>query len=673
MCRLCVAHCGILVEVEGDRVVHVGGDSDHPLSQGYCCSKGRSLPQMHHDPDRLDHPEVDGQRVSWGRAIDDLATRLRRVIDTHGPNSVAIYKALGAFTDCNGRWALNRLEREIGTRQIYTTNTIDSAPKIYVSHLVVGTASWAPLIDWEQSKLVVYVGTNPVVSHGHLNAVTSPRVRIRDLKSRGGRIIVADPRKTETARLADVHVALRPGSDVAFLAFLVREVLEHRPDEQFLSEAADAESVDRLRAAVAPYDLPTAAAACGVPPVELEAARDLVLGTPRLVVQTGTGLTMQAPANVAEWLALALGAVTGSLDRPGGTYFNPGMLYPQEQQAATSSTRVTGPPPATRPEFEHAFGQYPCAVMADEILGGEVRALIVIGGNPVRVFPETEKLQAALRKLDVLALFDITRHEVADFATHLLPVADQFERNDIAVFEDNVFRFPFAQYLPQVVPPAAERRGLWRIMAELGEAMGMPLGISSDGDDDALLARAISRSRVPFDELRDAPVGVVGDDVPDPGWLVPDRLPRRLDLAPLELVAQLAELGGPTGSRESDETLVLINRRLPRQMNTILRFAPSQQRPPGPTLLMNPADASARNLDDGSRVSVQSEFGETFAEVEIDATMRPGVVSLPHAWGEPDVNRLTSDTAHVDPRTGMPLYSGISVSVQAAGAQAAHA
>jgi anaerobic selenocysteine-containing dehydrogenase len=283
------------------------------------------------------------------------------------------------------------------------------------------------------------------------------------------------------------------------------------------------------------------------------------------------------------------------------------------------------------------------------------------------VFPDSEKIHAALRTLDVLALFDIRRHETAEFATHLLPVADQFERNDMPAFYDTVFPFPFTQYLPQVVAPSAERRGMWRIMADLGDAMGLPLGVDSAEHDDVLLARAASRSRVPFEELRTAPVGVVGENAPGPGWLIPDLLPQRLDLAPTGFVAQLADLALDGAPADPEQGLVLINRRLPRQVNSMLQHVPSQLRPPHPTLLMNPADASARSLASGDRVEVGSVHGRTQADLEVDESIRPGVVSLPHAWGDPDVNRLTSDTDGVDPVTGMPLFSGIPVFVQPAG------
>ena len=263
--------------------------------------------------------------------------------------------------------------------------------------------------------------------------------------------------------------------------------------------------------------------------------------------------------NATEWLSWALAAVTGSLDREGGMLVNPGVIRPQLESGPTTLDRVTGPPPASHPELDHAYGEYPSAILCDEILSGTVRALISFGGNILASFPDAAKTEAALGSLDVLAVTELRHTQTTAAATHVLPTCDQLERHDVTFFMDQTFPIPFAQYTAPVVDPVGSRRPLRQVIVDLAERMGvdLPGNAGMDSEED-LLRNVIKRSRVPFDELRAHPSGVVVDDVPRWGWLVPDRLPRgRLDLAPAPLVAELHALvrghagaprtTGPTG------------------------------------------------------------------------------------------------------------------------------
>jgi anaerobic selenocysteine-containing dehydrogenase len=217
-CRICQASCGLLVDVDGPHVLRISGDPDHPVSRGYTCSKGRSLPQMHHDANRLEFPELRGQRVSWDVMMTDLAERLRRVVDEHGPDSVACYRSTGWVLDSNGRSVVDRWVRALGTRQIYSPATIDTPNRMLVPDLICGAPFIQPVCDWDHTKLMVMFGHNVVVSHGHATVVPDALRRLRDAKENGARLIVVDPRTTETARLADEHLALRPGTDAALAA-----------------------------------------------------------------------------------------------------------------------------------------------------------------------------------------------------------------------------------------------------------------------------------------------------------------------------------------------------------------------------------------------------------------------------------------------------------------------
>jgi anaerobic selenocysteine-containing dehydrogenase len=656
-CRMCNAMCGIVVHVDGDRVARVTGDPAHPVSEGYTCPKGRALPEVHHDPARLEDP-------SWEQTLDGLAARLAEIIDRHGPGAIGGYRATHWAFDATGRAMAERFFRALPTGQLYSAITVDAPNKTLVPDLITGAPFLFPVPDWDTTRLLLVVGQNPVVSHGHSVARPNALVALRHLRARGGAIVVADPRTTETARLADVHLPLRPGSDPALLAGLVRAVLAAgAADTAFLADCADPASVESLGRLVEPFTPEVVADRCGIDRAAVEEVVRRVLTAGRVAVQPGTGVSMGPAPNVGEWLGWALGAVTGSLDRAGGVLFNPGVLRPQEERLVTrprhsGGTGAPGGGPASRPDLRAAYGELPCTALADEIDAGTLRALFVLGGNPLTTLPDSERLRRSFATLDVLAVCDIRSTETTAVATHVLPVAGQLERADMTSFLDLAFPVPFAQYGPAVVPAPPGRPPMWRIFAGLGRRLGLAGFADAEGEtDESLLAAAAGRSCIPWAELVAAPSGVAPAGRPGPGWLIPDRLPRRLlDLAPPELMDQFAAWQELPAARR----VVLVNRRELRQTNSMLRDGHGR-----PALLVHPEDCARLGLADGQTVRVASDHGSTEASVGMTAAIRSGVVSLPHAWGVPGVNRLTSATAGVEPLMGMPRFSGIPVEVTA--------
>ena len=669
-CRLCPAFCGLIVTVDGDRVVDVAGDPDNPLSQGYTCSKGRASGDLHHHPERLDRPlrrDAGGNLVdtTWHAALDEITTVLRRVIAGSGPNAVAAYRASGWGLDLPGVAVSDPFFRGLGSDQIYSAITIDGPNKFVVPELITGCSMPWLNPDLRATETLLLVGQNPLVSHGHGNIVPNPVVTLRAVKARG-RIVVADPRTTESARLADVHVRLRPGSDPAFLAYLVREALARQRDDAYLTACADAESVTRVAQLVAPYTAERAAEVCDVGADVLEAAAASVLNGTRIAFASGTGASMNAAGNVSEWLGWALLAVTGSLDRPGGSIFNPGVLRPKEgaplPPAVDSGARAT-----TMPHIRPVFNGLPSAALADEIFAGSVRALFVMGGNPALVFPETSKIRRALRAAELLVVCDIRHTETTELATHVLPVTSQLERADLNT--GGFFPYPFVQYIAPVVAPAASRKPTSWVFGELSRRMGVPVMNDPAADarladgftDDDVLEVMTAESRIPWSSLRQAEHGILAIDAPGPGWLIPDLLPHKLDLAPAPLVQQFASWDAVLPR----DGLVLINRRLPRQMNSTMRDVGAQAAlGPMPTLLVHPDDAADHGLATGDEVRVATRHGSSPAQVELTESVRRGVVSIPHGWSTPNVNELTSSTEELDPLTAMPRFSGFPVTLE---------
>jgi len=671
-CRLCPAACGVLVTLErgpdGARILDVAGDPDHPLSEGYTCTKGRAGADLHHHPERLDQPLLGRPgagrgTASWDQTLGLVAAGVRRIVEESGPGAVAAYRGSAAPFDAAGDAVAAALFTGLGAAR-FDSLTLNASAKSRVGELMTGARVPWPSPDLLHTDNLLLVGQNPLVSHGHGTAVPNPVVNLRLVQARGT-IVVVDPRESETAHLADVHVQLRPGTDPAFLAYVVREAFRFGVDEAALATCTRTRSVEEVRSRVLPWTPERTATVCGVDPDVLEQARDALLkGTP-IAAATGTGTTMSPSANATEWLVWVLTMLTGSLDVRGGTVFHPGFLRPIERVRPEPAVDP-GERAATRPDLAPVAGTLPTAALADEILAGNVRALFVLGGNPALSLPDSEKVRAALQRLDLLVVGDVRHTETTDLANVVLPLAGQFERADLTAGTN--LPVVFAQYTPALVAPVAQRRSAAAVFGELGRRLGLPaLGPDAPAlpdpvTDDAVLGALAAGARVGWPTVVAARHGLVVD-APGPGWLLPNLLPRKIDLAPPELVHRFTAF---EGLLPSPVRLALVPRRLPRQVNSALRDVGMQSAlGPFPTLLMHPFDAAERGILDGSVVEVSTELAAVVASAEVTEAIRPGAVSLPMGWETPNVNLLTADD-DCDPHTGMPRLSTFTVEVRLA-------
>jgi anaerobic selenocysteine-containing dehydrogenase len=657
-CRICVAGCGVVVTTsDSSTVTEVRGNREHPLSAGYTCPKGRAIPAVHHRPDRFTEPLVrrDGELVacSWDESLADVAATVRRLVDEHGPRAVGYFVGSGGYFDAAGLFTSNLLVRTLGTPSYYSDTTIDVVSTMVVSELVSGMPGLLAKPDLERNELVIVIGSNPVVSHGQTVIMPNPIVQLRELAARA-QLWVIDPRRTETAQLATGHLQGRPGTDHAIFGYLVRELLHDGADREYL--AAHADGVDQLRYAVEQFDRAHTAALTGLTPVELQRLLDAVRSAGRVAVITGTGLSMATDANITNWFIWALEIVTHSADQPGGVGFTPGFFTQWDvndlPQFPPTGTRAPGP--ASRPELTSWMGEYPCVALADEIETGNLRALIVAGGNPAANIPNPARVQAALGSLELLVVADVVPTETTALASHVWPTASQLERADLTLIHDTLMPHVMCQYSPAVVERGGDRRPMWWAFGELGRRIGVDVLAGLDLDhasDDDVLALVLATARTGLDELRAAGergLPLVTDDFVF-GWVHERALAgRKWQLAPAELVDQLARLEPPP-------PLVLVPQRQLRHQNTQHRSLGDR-----PYAQLNPADAAAAGVADGDEVTVTSPNGVVAAIAFVSDAMRCGVVSIPHGWATPNVNELVSDT-EVDELTGMPRMSGTPV------------
>jgi anaerobic selenocysteine-containing dehydrogenase len=666
-CRICNAMCGIVVTVDDDqRVQRVRGDDAHPLSRGYTCPKGRAIGTFHHDPRRLDEPEINGEVVTWDHALDDIAALVRTAIDAHGPDAIGMYLASGSAFDTNGRRAAERFLRVLGSAQKYTAATIDTPSKPLVAELVGGWSGLTPVWDHERSNLFLLVGSNPLVSHGHSNAMPDPVVRLREHKARGGELWVIDPRRTETARLADHHLAPVPSTDHLVLAHLVRELLRDGADRGYLATHVDPAALRVLTDAVEPCTRDMVVAASAVDAGDLDALLAAVRKAGRVSALTGTGVSMGKHANITEWMLWALHIVTGSYDRPGGMWFNPGYLLQLDTREWTASDGEPGPGPASRPRLPRRFDEYPCAGIVPEIEAGNLRVLFVVGGNPICALPGEERLRAALASLDALIVLDVVRTDTTKLATHVLPAAGQLERADLPWLLDAYQLAVATQYTPAVVPIGANRQAMWHTFAALGALLGvdvLPRSVPlADATDELLLAQVTARSRGGADEVFAARSGTVHSGAVF-GWVHERVLDSgRWRIAPPQLVAQFAAALAEHRARPDTTSLRLIPQRQLRKMNSQLRDVGERT----DDVRVHAHPSAMGDLAEGARVVVESPFGSTVGVLHLDATLAPRAVSIPHGWDTTNVCALTDTDAEIDPHSGMVWQSGIPVTVRPA-------
>jgi len=656
-CRICAAACGILVEVDGDDVVAVRGDPDHPASRGYTCPKGRALGDFHRSPTRLDRPRLRGTESTWGETLDDLASGIGSTRESHGNDAIGFYLATGFGFDSAAQVSSMTWFASTGSRSLYTAVTVDNAPVLTAAELVTGQPMLNPVWDPEQPGLLLVFGINPVVSHGYGTAMADPVTHFRRYRALGGWIWVLDPRRSETAANADRHLPVRPGSDTSVLAWLCAEVLRDGVDADVRCSPTDLET---LRDALAGFTVDRASDASGIDADDLEALLDeLLANRGRLAVMCGTGLTMNTDGVLAEWLRWVLLASTGSLDRATGMRFNRG--------AVTRFRRGPYPPvvpagPQSRPELRPVLGQYPCVAMVDEIEAGNLRALVVGGGNPLHALPDIERTRAALASLDVLAVVDVADNELTALATHVLPAAGQLERADITLAE-NVSLRSGVQYTPAVVRPAGERRPVWWIFAQLARRLGDDIlgGADPDALDDEMFLRGIL-ARSTLEPGAVVAAGPHGIDVPhEYGWVADELLPDgRWQVAPPEMLERLSRHRPPIAG---DDELLLTNRRDVRRLNSLDYAGESVGRAPEAIARLHPDDAERAGITDGDQVRITSTHGRMDTAVRVDPAVRPGTVSVNHGRGRAPVAALTSTTHGVDPLTGMPWASGLPVRV----------
>lgn len=663
-CRCCSVQCGMIATIDDDdRVLRIEGDRHHPVTRGYSCGKGRSIPERHHARDRLLHPRIDGRRVSWDECLADIGARLRRVREDHGAKAIGRLLGTGGAYDTLGTMAMGALSAALQTPQCYSVGTVDTAPLYRAAQMVTGYHNmmphWVP--DLAGPSLAIMLGANFCVSHGYLGAdMANPVQKLRDYRAGGGEVWTVDPRRTKTALHSDRHLALRPGSDLYLLAWLVREVLAEGADEEELRAHCRAEDVAALREAVAPFTLDRAVRQTGL---EQEALSELLAAIRRygrVAILSGTGIAFSPHGLLCEWLRWALLIVTGSLDREDGKamFFNVTSLGKPElgswPNPSTEDRLDTAP--ESRPDLQGFYGEYSCSALSDEIESGNLRALVVFGSNPLIALPEPDRVAAALATLDALIVIDPFDNEIAQLATHALPAAWLLERSDVRQRPARI------QYSQALVDPLGESKPGWWIFGAMAEELDLDVfhdGVAFvDRDEETCFRAMFARARVTFDELRQA--GVYGIETPRmDGWFHKAVLrDRGWRVAPRMMIDRLRAVEDKRGP-----AAMLVAGRVDFATNSMAFPSAAWRESLPPAIHVSPDLSISEELRDGDIVRISTRAGQVEGTVRIDTALHSGSVWLNHGWTGRNVNRLF-DTQDIDALTVQPYFSAIPVQLQ---------
>ena len=729
ICPLCEACCGLEIKVNNGKVVSIRGDAKDVFSAGYICPKAVALKDLHEDPDRLRTPLIKRNGVfeeaTWDEAFAEIERRLPPIMAAHGRDATAVVVGNPSAHKIGLLTYFGKLARALGTKNVFSASTLDQMPKQLSSGLMFGHWISVALPDIARTDLLLVIGANPLASNGSMWTVPDFKGKAKAMQARGGKLIVIDPRRTETAAVADAHHFIRPGADVFLLAAMVQTLFA----EQLVrlgSVAAWVNGVDDVGQAVAAFTPEAVAARCGMEANTIRGLARQLATTERAAVYARIGTCTQEYGTLASWLVDVLNVLTGHLDAPGGAMFAKSAAFASNTAGKSGIGKgvTTGRHHARVSGAPEVYGELPMTCMAEEIEvagPGQIRALYTVATNPVLSSPNGPRLAAALDTLDFMVSMDIYLNETTRHADVILPGVSPLEDFHYDVAFPQLSWRNHARYSPPVLPRTDGAPEEWQTLLKLAAiARGDGAQMDANALDDAQFAEDAQRlaganaaaviqatsalkgpQRLLEVALRTGPYGDMFGMKPDGltlakvmaanssggidlGALQP-RIPEMLrtpsgkvELAPPSLLADLARPAADLERPAPD--LVIIGRRDVRTNNSWMHNLPTLAKGPFRcTALVHPIDAERLNVKDGTLAHIANGPRSIQAQVQISAEMMPGVVSLPHGWGHnlpgaqlklaaerpgANLNALLDDQLR-DPLSGNAVLGGVAITMQA--------
>lgn len=693
-CHLCEAICGIAIETEGDRIISIRGDRDDPFSRGHICPKATAIQDLHEDTDRLTRPVKrvgdDWAEISWDEAFTLVADRLVTVQEKHGRDAVGFFAGNPSVHNYGTLTHGGMLRKAVGTSNHFSATSLDQLPHQLVGHLLYGHQFLLPVPDIDHTGFMLILGANPLASNGSMMTVPDVKKRLKAIQDRGGEFVVIDPRRTETAAIADTHHFIRPGSDAFLLMAMIHTLFEENlVDVGHLADVV--EGLEGVREAARPFTPGFAENQTGIDADTIRALAEKLAKTDGAVVYGRMGVSTQAFGALCQWAIQTLNILAGNMDVRGGqiactpAFGNVVPGLPGAGYFATKHSRVSG-----LPIFS---GEFPASVMAEEILtpgDGQIRALVTIAGNPALSAPNGGEVTRALESLDFMVSVDLYINETTRHADVILPPTSALEHDNYDISFNRLAVRNTTRYNAPVFDPPEGTMHDWEIMSGLAAAVAARKGedikplpaphqIIDQGIQHGPYGKATGAElALDLEKLKAHPHGI------DLGPLVPGHFADRLS-APIRLdqpvmLDDITRLKDSARQQSTDE-LLLIGRRHVRSNNSWMHNSPRLVKgPPRWHLLMHPDDMAKRGLTDGANVQISSRVGAVETLVSASEDMMPGVISLPHGWGHRqqgvklavatgqdgvNCNELT-DNRLVDALSGNAALNGVPVTVTAA-------
>lgn len=688
-CNICEAMCGLALEHKDGEVLSIRGDKDDPFSKGHICPKAVALQDYYTDEDRLKTPikkTPDGwEEISWDEAFAEVASKLQSVQSEYGQNAVGIYLGNPNAHNFGNAIFLPHFFKALGSNSRFSSASADQLPHHVASNYMFGAGMLIPVPDIDRTEFLLIIGGNPVVSNGSMMTAAGVSKRIKAIQERGGKVVVVDPRRTETARMANEHLFIRPERDALLLLAMIHTVIEEGlVDLAHLAPLI--EGVEELKAAVRAFTPETVASPTGIAAHDIRRLAIEMASASSAVCYSRMGASTQSFGGLCQWLNNVLNILTGNCDKPGGAMFpQPAFdLLRTKPKGKRSSygryqSRVRGLP--------YYNGEFPVATMTEEITTpgeGQIKAMVTIAGNPVLSSPDGDRLAEALDELDFMVSVDIYLNETTKHADIILPATTGLEVAHYDVFFNAFAVSNNAKFSPPMFEKSEDQRHDWQILKELATAL---TGVPDDGfTPEVVLDMALQQGQygeqgMSLAKLRENPHGI---DLGPLQTCLEERLKTadtKIYLAPqmyLDDLPRLQRAVAEVPSIQGKYPFQMIGRRLTRSHNTWTQNSPRLVKGKNPcTLQLNSIDAAALGIKNGQVVSVRSRTGEIHIEAEVSDDLLQGVVSVPQGWGhnrsgtkmkvaatQPGVSiNGVTDTARVDLLTGNAAFNGTPVSI----------
>lgn len=710
-CNLCEAMCGIAIEVENQQIISIKGDKDDPFSKGHICPKATALQDIYQDPNRLKYPvrrTANGwERISWEEAFTEVISKIKAVQAAHGRDAVGVYLGNPIVHNLGSALFVPPFVRSLRTKNRFSATSVDQLPHHFAAYFMFGHQLLLPIPDIDRTQYFLILGANPAASNGSLMTAAGVADRIKAIRKRGGKVVLIDPRRTETAALVDEHHFIKPGTDALLLLALINVLFaENRVDPSHLTTFTD--GIETLREVTAEFTPEMVHEHIGISAGTIRHIARAFADAESAVCYGRVGVSMQAFGGLAQWLINCINILTGNFDRSGGAMFTTPAVDVVGLTTLTGQVGNYGRWKSRVRQLPAFGGELPASAMAEEMLTegeGKIRAMITIAGNPVLSTPNGAQLEQALENLDFMVAIDIYINETTRHAHIILPPTTGLETSHYDIAFHYLAVRNTAKFSEALFEPEADQMHDWQILKALRDGM------------EEIDSRQLPRSAAKLDFFRRlnpnqiidlalhfGPYGAWGGRKHpqtlnlttlkqhphgvDLGALqpcLPDRLVttgKRINLAPEIFLNDLPRLKQLTADnanqRSSGYDLALIGRRHIRSNNSWMHNSERLVRGKNRcTLMIHPQDAQARGVRHGDTVEVLSRVGRIEIEAEITEDIMPGIVSIPHGWGHHrsgiqldiaqkhagvSINDLTDDQ-RIDALTGNAAFSAVPVRV----------